>query len=66
MFAFLAKLDNIKFTITLMSIRVLAQVLFTHIYIKSNIAEYSMTARVCFQYLFMNIQVFLHLFKDLL
>ena len=66
MFAFLAKLDDIKFIMTLMSIRVLVQVSFTHIHIKRDIAEYSVTARVCFWYLLVNIQMLLHLFEDLL
>ena len=66
MFAFFTKLDDIKFIITLMSIRVLTQILFTYVYIKSDVAEYSVTAKVCFQYLFINTQMLLHLFKDLL
>ena len=31
-----------------MSIRVLAQVLFTYVYINKDVAEYSVTARTCF------------------
>ena len=37
-----------KFVITLISIRVLAQILFIYAYINKNIAKYSVTARVCF------------------
>ena len=58
--------DNKKFIIILMSIRVLIQILFTYIYIIKNVVKYSMTAKACFQYLFTNTQMFLHLFKDLL
>ena len=37
-----------KFAVTSISIRVLTQILFIHIYINKDIVEYSMTARVCF------------------
>ena len=49
-----------------MSIRVLTQISFTCIYIDKNVAKYSVTAKVFFQYLFINTQMLLHLFKDLL
>ena len=55
-----------KFAVTSISIRVLAQILFTHTYINRNIAEYSITIKVCFQYSITNTQMFLYLFKDLL
>ena len=37
-----------KLAVTLISIRVLAQVLFTHTYINKDIIKYSITARVYF------------------
>ena len=32
----------------LMSIKVLAQILFTHVHINKDVAEYSVTVKVCF------------------
>ena len=55
-----------KFAVTSVSIRVLVQISFTCTYNKRNVAKYSVTARVYFQYLFTNIQIFLYLFEDLL
>ena len=55
-----------KFVIILISIRILAQVLFIYAYINRDITEYSVTTRACFQYLITDIQISLYLFKDLL
>ena len=40
--------DDKKFAVTLVSIRVLIQVLFTCVHINRDVAEYSVTARTCF------------------
>ena len=45
---FFIKLDNIKFAVTSVSIRVLAQILFTYTYNNKDVAKYSVTARMCF------------------
>ena len=37
-----------KFIIASISIRVLAQILFTHTYINKDIIEYSISAKACF------------------
>ena len=37
-----------KFAVTLISIRVLAQISFIYAYINKDVAKYSVTARVCF------------------